>query len=87
MKHTAIVFSTHAAPTLKHLIKEASDRGQKVAPKTILGFNPSEAIGIDMTPKAKPFRKMSVKEQVQARETLVPGSLDSILAAVDMGDE
>lgn len=87
MKPQIFILTTHAPATLKHMTKEAEDRGQTITKeRAFLGFSPSEAAGVDMIPKVKPFRKMSVKEQVEARADLVPGSLESILAAVDMGD-
>ncbi len=44
MKTQVIVFSTHAEPTLNHLIKEAAIRGQTITEKgKIFTFTPSEA--------------------------------------------
>jgi hypothetical protein len=87
MKPQIFILSTHAPATLKHMTKEAEDRGQTITKdRAFIGFSPSEALDVDMTPKIKAFRNMSVKEQVEARADVVPGSLESILSAVDMGD-
>lgn len=86
MKTQNIAITTHAPETLAHLTKKAQDQGQTVTKaRPFIAFNPSEAVGMDMTPKAKPIRKCTVVEQLQSEAPIVPGSLDSILARVNMG--
>ncbi len=87
MKPQIFALTTHHPESLKSLIKKATDQGQSVAKAGgFVAFNPSEAMAVDMTPKEKAFRRMTVAEQVQSNAAQVPGSLESILSRVDMGD-
>lgn len=87
MKPQIIAFTLHDAGTLRSLIKQAKDAGQEVTKeRAFVAFNPSEAMGIDMTPKAKPIRDMTLREQLTDAPPTVPGSLEDILSRVDMGE-
>lgn len=87
MKPQIFVMTTHHPEALSSRTKKAQEKGQSVnTARPFIAFNPSEVAGVDMTPKAKPFRKMNAKEQIESDAQHVPGSLDSILAQVDMGE-
>lgn len=87
MKPQIIVMTAHSPETLSHLTKQAKDKGQTITTaRPFLAFNPSEAMGIDMTPKQKKIKDMTLREQLTDGPEIVPGSLADILSRVDMGD-
>ncbi len=88
MKPQIFVLTTHHPEALSSSIKKAKEQGQTVIPSGgFVAFNPSEVMGLDMTPKEKAFRHRTVAEQVKLEaDERIPSSLDDILSRVDMGD-